>query len=110
MNLGFKGGLGSVLAVTAQNPGVDQQWNTADDVNAPMNESPGSGTADKIPFSGCGDLRDRVRGFAGPHKSGVQFVYADGSARFVGESIDPAPYRALSTIAGEETRAVGEFP
>ena len=37
---GFEGGRGSALAVTSQNAGPDGQFNTSDDVLAPLNVAP----------------------------------------------------------------------
>ena len=37
---GHQGGHGSVLAVTAQNPGPDGIYETSDDVLAPLNQTP----------------------------------------------------------------------
>ena len=37
---GAEGGRGGPLAVTAQNPGPDGEWDTADDVVAPLNGNP----------------------------------------------------------------------
>jgi len=43
-------------------------------------------------------------GFGGPWNSkGVNFVFADGSVRFIKEDIDPATLKALSTPDGGET-------
>ena len=37
---GHEGGHGSVLAVTAQNSGTDGEFDTDDDILAPLNETP----------------------------------------------------------------------
>ena len=97
-----EGGRGSVLAVTAQNPGNDGKFGTADDLAAPLNFSPVDVSMDSAPGSDCHDPFDRVRGFMSLHVGGANFLMADGAVRFVGEEIEPAIYRGLSTIAGEE--------
>jgi prepilin-type N-terminal cleavage/methylation domain-containing protein/prepilin-type processing-associated H-X9-DG protein len=43
-----------------------------------------------------------VSNFRSFHPGGGQFLYADGSARFIGETIDVPIYRGFSTIQGEE--------
>jgi prepilin-type N-terminal cleavage/methylation domain-containing protein/prepilin-type processing-associated H-X9-DG protein len=43
-----------------------------------------------------------VYGFSSLHPGGLQFAYADGSVRFVSNSIPRAVYRALATRAGGE--------
>jgi len=41
--------------------------------------------------------------FRSKHTNGVQFAYADGSVKFITQSIDTATYRAMATIQGAET-------
>jgi hypothetical protein len=106
--LGYEGGVGSVLAVTAQNPGADEVWGTSDDLNEPINSNPGAVTLDMVASDNCQDQQDRVRGFASKHIGGVVFVFADGSTRMVSEEVDISVYRNMSTIRDDTTPAVGD--
>ncbi len=101
------GGRGSVLAVTSQNPGMDGEYGTGDDVPAPLNANPLWVANDDLSNTGCDDLADRVRNFASLHPDGAHFLFGGGSVRFINERIDQGLYRDLSTIAGGER--LGEF-
>ena len=99
---GHQGGHGSVLAVTAQNPGRDKIYGTDDDVLEPLNRIPTTVAIDWAPGSSCTDSRDRVRGFYSFHSGGANFLRGDGSVSFVNEAIDTRVYQAASTIAAGE--------
>ena len=104
---GHEGGRGSVLAVTAQNSGEDGQWDTTDDMLAPLNRRPVAVSEDNSFGPNCNGPSDRVRGFTSMHRGGAFFLLGDGSVRFIPDNIDQKTYRALSTIRDGET--VGEF-
>lgn len=46
-------------------------------------------------------------GFRSRHPGGVLMSYADGSVHFVSETVDLATYRAMATIAGNESLRIG---
>ena len=99
---GHQGGHGSVLAVTAQNPGVDGQYGTSDDVLAPLNSVPVSVSIDWTPGPHCQDPLDRVRGFYSFHAGGANFANADGSVHFIDDRLSARAYLGLSSINGAE--------
>ena len=93
---------GSVLAVTAQQGGIPGKG-PADE---PMNRSPATPTILSRDPSGFNDTgNDYVSGFRSMHVGGCNFLFCDGSVRWLREGIDSAAYRALSTHTGGESIA-----
>jgi prepilin-type N-terminal cleavage/methylation domain-containing protein/prepilin-type processing-associated H-X9-DG protein len=60
------------------------------------------------PCGGIGQWQDRYS-FRSRHPGGTQFVMADGSTRFIRETIDLATYRALATIRNAENVLPPEY-
>ena len=75
---------------------------TGDDVLAPLNGTPADVSIDAQPGPNCRDRLDRVRGFFSFHVGGANFLFADGSVRFVQRDIPQEIYQGLSTIEGGE--------
>ena len=101
--MGFNGGRGSCLAVTAQYIGFDDQWWTGDDVyDADLNAEPAFISADVGDDIGEKDSSDRVRPFISTHPGGAVFAHADGSVHFTNDNIERRTYIMRSHISFSE--------
>lgn len=101
--MGFDGGRGSCLAVTAQSVGPDGEWWTSDDVyEADLNETPAFISVDISTLDGVADQFDRVRPFNSAHPGGAVFSHADGSVHFVDDNIDRRSYIIRSHMRSGE--------
>jgi prepilin-type N-terminal cleavage/methylation domain-containing protein len=71
--------------------------------NNPLNTATGVGGTVSLTNSGLSGLVSTANGaFASRHPQGANFGYGGGNVKFTPETIDPAIYQALSTIAGSE--------
>lgn len=67
----------------------------------------GNGVPDGIHFAmqdaaGGQASRHRTSNFRSDHRSGANFLFADGSVQFINESVTSTAYRGMSSIAGSE--------
>jgi prepilin-type N-terminal cleavage/methylation domain-containing protein/prepilin-type processing-associated H-X9-DG protein len=94
---------GSCLGVTAERGGF------ADPFDERMNNPLGLAALDWN--QGCTNSNtvpgtyDTISGFRSVHPGGCNFMFCDGSVRFIRESVSPDAYRAYSTMAGGEIPA-----
>ena len=75
-----------------------------------LNKKPVTDSSSDVfrPFDGRPSYRGgphHVSNFRSFHTGGGQFLYCDGHVSFMSDSIDPMPYRQLSTMRGGETIA-----
>jgi prepilin-type processing-associated H-X9-DG protein len=96
---------GSTLGVTAERGGftpvLDEPMNNLL-VLAAIDNNHGCSNSDPNPGN-----YDTISGFRSLHVGGCNFLFCDGSVRFVNQAVAPDVYRGLSTMAGGE--AVGDF-
>ncbi len=92
---------GSVLGVTAQRGGFQPPFD--EPLNNPLvmaavdnNQTCDNSGTDPGTY-------DTVSGFRSVHPGGANFLFGDGSVRFINQSVSAATYEGLSTIAGGET-------
>lgn len=85
---------------------LGEQDSEPNDPNAPWYYLPGA-YCDRPPNFRNPDGTKPVDIFRSLHPGGVNFLLADGSTRFIADSIDLSVYHALSTPAGGEV--VGEY-
>ena len=86
---------GSVFAVTAQNATLPE----------PLNRDPGTPTyygADTT-GSNSGASIDYISNFRSNHPGGGNFLFCDGTVRWIATGINQTTYQAFSTYAGGET-------
>ena len=91
---------GSCLGVTAQrggySPPFDERMNNPLGLPA-LDCNNGCSNSGTVPGT-----YDTSAGFRSAHSGGCNFLFCDGSVRFVTDAVSPDTYRALSTMAGGE--------
>jgi prepilin-type processing-associated H-X9-DG protein len=71
-----------------------------------MNRNPGTPTLYGYNLNvgdNSGNPQDYISNFRSLHNQGCNFLYCDGSVRYLDQGINQAIYQAVSTYAGAET-------
>ncbi|HVK15038.1 MAG TPA: DUF1559 domain-containing protein [Gemmataceae bacterium] len=100
-SLGLKGG--GALGITALRGGHPDPFD--EPMNRPLQLPAFDMNQGCLNAGTAANTYDTSAGFRSLHPGGCNFLFCDGSVRFLRDGIAPATYRALSTIAGGEILA-----
>jgi prepilin-type processing-associated H-X9-DG protein len=100
-SLGLMGG--SCLGITAVRGGQADPFDEA--MNRPLCLPSFDVNQGCVNSGSASGTYDTSAGFRSVHTSGCNFLFCDGSVRFIREGLSPDTYRAMSTIAGGEVIA-----
>ncbi len=103
---------GSVLFAAYQHLGADNNLDSGPDkLAARMNTQPlvVSAVGQRPGDAPCGSRDDRLSPVRSAHEGGAQFLFGDGTVRFISENVDQRVYAAIFTIAGGEVVDEDDF-